>query len=103
MGHGYARGKDPVPETRELVICGETGLETIHVNAHGEPVEDQDCLQGLCHDCLRVVASLSAALPAISPHTTSARLGDTRVAPLQARHAGRAANQARAPPYPTQA
>lgn len=98
LGHGYAQAKAPLPDLQELVICGETGLETILIDANGQPVDPEDCAQALCSDCLRVVAALCGPLPVAKPQALTARLASTSFLPLQLCAAPRRANLPRAPP-----
>lgn len=99
LGHGYAQAKPPQPELQELVICGETGLETILIDADGQPVDREDCAQALCSDCLRVVAALCGALPVAIPQALTSRLASTSFRAVQLCAAPRRANLPRAPPF----
>ncbi|MCC5991833.1 MAG: hypothetical protein JJT99_04845 [Rhodobacteraceae bacterium] len=98
LGHGYAQARAPVSELHELVICGETGLETILIDANGQPVDPEDCAQALCNDCLRVVAALCGPLPVAMPQALTARLASTSFLPLLLCAAPPRANLPRAPP-----
>lgn len=98
LGHGHAQARAPAPESYALVICGETGLETILIDAHGQPVAPDDCVHGLCSDCLRVVPALSSAGPSAQPMLRSARPAGAFIAPVQGGDIGRTAHRPRAPP-----
>lgn len=99
FAHGYAQAKTPAPDMRELVICGETGLETIFVDDAGELIDPDTCLDTLCHDCLRVTAALSSDIVATRAHEiTSALAGASRTS-LALPFISRMAHQPRAPPY----
>lgn len=52
--HGYAQAQPRAADLLSVVICADTGEETVHLDARGLPVAPEDCAQGLCPDCLPV-------------------------------------------------
>ena len=103
VAHGYAQAKTPAPDMHELVICGETGLETIFVDESGELIDPDTCPDTLCQDCLRVTAALSSGIVTTRAHEiTSALTGAPRISRALA-VISRMAHQPRAPPLLKQA
>ena len=103
FAHGYAQAKTPAPDMHELVICGETGLETIFVDDAGELIDPETCLSTLCQDCLRGAATLSSDSVATRAHEiVSVLAGAPRIA-FALLFKSRLAHQPRAPPLPKQA
>ncbi|ATX67478.1 hypothetical protein [Roseinatronobacter bogoriensis] len=103
FAQGYVQVKAPAPDVHELVICGETGLETIFVDESGELIDPDTCPDTLCQDCLRVTAALSSSIVTTRAHEiTSALAGAPRISralPV----IFRMAHQPRAPPLLKQA
>ena len=103
FAHGYAQARAPASEAHELVICGETGLEIILVDAAGELIDPDACADSLCHDCLRVIAALSTGIATAPPHALASALTAPRRAAPALPAMTRMAHRPRAPPLPTQA
>jgi len=54
LAHGYAQVQPRVTDLHSVVICADSGVETVLLDARGLPVSPDDCAQGLCPDCLPV-------------------------------------------------
>jgi len=103
FAHGYALAKAPAPDMHELVICGETGLETIFIDESGDLIDPETCPDTLCQDCLRVSAALSSDIVATrAREITSALAGAPRISSAPP-VISRMAHQPRAPPHLKQA
>ena len=103
VAHGYAQAKTPAPDMHELVICGETGRETLVVDGYGDPIDPDTCPYTLCQDCLRVTAALSPYIVATRAHEITSALAGAPRTSLAAPVISRMAHQPRAPPYLKQA
>lgn len=103
FAQGHAQARAPATEIHEVTICSETGLEIIHLDANGQPINPDDCRNGLCQDCLRIAAQLPIGVSPVAPETPASRSSDPAVAALPMPDMTRAANQPRAPPIPIQA
>ncbi len=103
FAHGYAQAKAPASEVFELVICGETGLETIFVDESGDLINPDICPDTLCKDCLRVAAALISGIVATRAHETASALAGAPRVSLALSFASRIAHQPRAPPNLKQA
>lgn len=103
FAHGYVQVQAPASDMHELVICGETGLETIFVDETGELIDPDTCLDGHCQDCLRVTAALSSDAEAPDAHAIAGALGGAARNALPLPSISRRAHQPRAPPLLKQA
>lgn len=103
FAHGYAQAKAPASDVHELVICGETGLEIILVDAAGELVDPDACPDSLCPDCLRATCVLSPGLVVAYSHEFASALTASSRAPLALASTTRLAHLPRAPPLLKQA
>lgn len=66
LGQGYAQARPAEGAEVAIVICGEAGLATIHVDSRGNPVDPADCPAGLCADCI-LAAPLAVSSDAPGP------------------------------------
>ncbi|MCC5984302.1 MAG: hypothetical protein JJU42_08055 [Rhodobacteraceae bacterium] len=98
FAHGFAQVKAPAPDMHELVICGETGVETIFVDDSGALIDPAPCPDTLCQDCLRVSAALSSDIVPTGAHEVTSALAGAPGVALARAFIFRLAHQPRAPP-----
>lgn len=80
----------------EIVICGDGGPETVHLDVKGNPVDDAACCE--CPKCLTLVHGLPAASSGAAPWALRRRNARPRpgFAPIRVRRHARPAS--RGPP-----
>lgn len=87
VAQGYAQARPAATDlgVTQIVICGDAGAETIRLDRHGNPIEDDRCLRNLCSACIAAptLTSLDSTAQVMPPLTM--RAADT--APVVARAA----------------